>query len=165
MLEQPELLIGPWTPDAGADTLVVRKRLILAASSGQYLGMARALRTRAWFSWLKPSVLQVLETEDASLLMTIYPPHGWRRTCDIYDSEERRVGFAYRHGVWESSGRRLATMEGNVGAGRFLSPTRTELAAFEPRPEGIVLAFRPAVAGKPFARMLLLATVLVSGSR
>jgi hypothetical protein len=162
MLEHPELLICPWAEEPGAANAAVRKRLIRLPASGQFLGFARAVSTSSWWSWVTRQTLQVFETEDASLLTTVYRPRGLRRTSEVYDSEEHRVGFIYRNGLWESSGTRLATMEAHTGGGRFVNPTGSELAAFElRREEGTVLIFHPPLEGKPFARMIVLAAVLL----
>jgi len=162
MLEEPELLICPWAADAGPSTVAARKRLIRLPGSNRFLGLARSASAHAWWSWLTRKTLQVFETEDASLLMTVYRPRGLRRTWEVYDAEERRVGFIYRDGLWESSGVRLAKIERNPagGSGRFMSPSEAELATFELRPDGILLVFKPALAGKPFARMTVLAALL-----
>jgi len=163
MLEEPELLICPWAAEAGPPAVAARKRLIRLSGSGRFLGLARSASAHAWWSWLTRKTLQVFETEDASLLMTVYRPRGLRRTWEVYDAEERRVGFIYRDGLWETSGARLATTEQNPagGGGRFINPTGAELASFELRhEEGILLAFKPGLEGKPFARMTVLAAVL-----
>ena len=161
MLEEPELLICPWADEARPPNAAVQKRLIRLPASGQFLGFARAISTHSWWSWLTRRTLQVFETEDASLLMTVYCPRGLRRTAEVYDAEERRVGFIYRHGLWESSGTQLAISESHTGGGRFVSPTGADLATFELRPEqGIVLVFHPILEGKPFVRMTVLAAVL-----
>jgi hypothetical protein len=168
MLEEPELLVCPWAaelsaPGAPAAPAVVRKRLIRTPAGGHVLGFARSLSSSSWWSWLTRQRVQVFETDDASLLMTLYGPRGLRRTWEVRDAEERRVGHLYRHVLWEGTGSRLAVMQRSAGegAGRFVSPSGTELAAFSLRQEaGILLDFSAALVGKPFARMMLLAAVL-----
>jgi hypothetical protein len=163
MLEEPELLICPWAAEAGPPHATLRKRLIRRPATGQFLGFARVLSALSWWSWLTRKTLQVFETEDASLLMTVYRPWGLRRTWEVHDAEERRVGFIYRDGLWESSGARLAATQWTAanGGGRFVSPAGSELATFEPgQQEGMRLVFHPALEGKPFARLTVLAAVL-----
>jgi hypothetical protein len=162
MLEEPELLICPWAAEPGPRSTAIRKRLIRLPATSRFLGFARAAPALSWWSWLTRRTLQVFETEDASLLMTLYRPWALRRTWEVRDAEERHVGFIYRNGLWDSAGARLAGTQWAAvnGAGRFLSPTGSELAAFEPGQDGIRLVFHPVLEGKPFARMTVLAAVL-----
>jgi hypothetical protein len=162
MLEEAELLICPWAAEAGPSHVTIRKRLIRLPATGQFLGFARAAAPLAWRSWLTRKTIEVFETEDASLLMTIYRPWGLRRSCEVHDAEERRVGFIYRNGLWEDCGARLADVQKlTADGGRFISPAGAELADFEPaHPDGIRLAFHAALDRKPFARMTVLAAAL-----
>src|SRR5579871_4846352 len=91
MLEQPELLVGAWEPLANDGLGPGRERRICVPATGSYLGCVRELVRPSWESWLKGRTFQVFETEDASLLMSIRPPRGLRRTWDVHDAEEHRV--------------------------------------------------------------------------
>jgi hypothetical protein len=91
--------------------------------------------------------------------MTVYQPRGWRRTCDVHDAEDRRVGFIYRNNLWDASGVHLATVQGD-SSGQFVQPGGTPVASFAEQRAGILLNFQDVVEGRPFVRMLLLAAVL-----
>src|SRR5437764_306405 len=85
MLEHAALLLGPWRSDApagcrpgAAAAVVVEARPILDAVTHQHLGLVRRERARGWpmLRWLTRQTWHVLESEDESLLLTLYGPWG-----------------------------------------------------------------------------------------
>jgi hypothetical protein len=162
MLERQGLVVGPWaTSDARAGR--PRRRAVLDAATGEALGfVAQATPGSRWLRWLWPAVLEVYETEDASLLCVLRRPSWARRVWEVQDSEGRRVATLLQAAVLDAEGRRQATLQRSAGGGKFLNPSGLELAAFFPSERGTVLSFAPALEGNPFARMALLGATLAA---
>jgi len=163
MLERQGLVLGPWaTPDTRAGH--PSRRVVLDAATGEPLGfVARAAPGTRWLSWLRPAVLEVYETEDASLLCTLRGPSLGRRAWEVQDAEGRHVATLSQAVVRDAEGRQQATLHRSARGGTFFTPTGLELAAFTPSERGTVLTFTAALEGNPFARMALLgATLAVS---
>jgi hypothetical protein len=158
MLEQPELLLAPWQRVDKA-----RRRTILAPGSGRVLGSVRAPLPN-WLSWLGRQFQEVLESEDDSLVMTLWRPWGLARTWDVLDAEEHRVGILFRNVLLDGHGRRVAIAQHQSDqTGRFRDPNGAELSTFSRQEAGLLLTFNPALEGNPFTRMILLGAVLSWG--
>ncbi len=166
MLEASSLLIHPWQPD-GAD---VRgwSRSIADGATWAILGRVRWLGPpeRSWFDWLRGQRLEVVETEDAALLMTVVRPWGLGRLWDLYDAEERRVGtIAYPVLLDGEGGRRAYVDRQAPTVGRILGPASQPLAEFTRRPDEVTqLRFAADLEANPFLRMLLVGCVLTQES-
>src|SRR5438270_807462 len=105
MLESASLLIQPWQPGDGGSGWT---RTVCDESTSARLGMIRcaAPARPAWLSWLRGQRLEVLETDDAALLMTLVQRWGLTRRWDVYDAEDRRVGTLYPPVLFDSDGGR-----------------------------------------------------------
>jgi hypothetical protein len=158
MLEQPELLLGPWLRQGR-----IRRRAIRAPATGQLLGSVRA-PLASWLSWLGRQSQEVLETEDDSLLMTLWRPWGLARTWEVLDAEGRRVGILYRNVLLDGSGRRVAVAQHHSDQrGRFCDMHGGEIGTFALQDSGVLLTFSPRLEGNPFTRMILLGAILSWG--
>jgi hypothetical protein len=158
MLETASLLIHPWQLESTGWA-----RRVANGTNGAVLGQARwlGLPKRAWYDWLRGQRIDVLETEDAALLMTVVRSWGFARTWDLYDAEERRVGAIAAPVLIDSEGGRRAYLDGHPDRGTFLSPLSRLLAEYEVRSgDGTRLRFAADLEPNPFLRMLLLAGVL-----
>jgi hypothetical protein len=157
MLENPTLLLLPWAPRPDC------KRGIADAASGRVLGFARLRSSRwpSWLGWLKRSALDVFETEDESLVFTLWCPWLVLRGWEVADADEHPVGALRGRHLLDRYDRLLASAE-QVGqnAYRFRSPEGYELGRLEPNGADHRLAFGEQLAGDPFARMMLLAAAL-----
>jgi hypothetical protein len=162
MLERQGLVLGPWaTPDTRPDQL--RRRVVLDAATGEALGfVTQAAPGTRWLRWLRPAVLEVYETEDASLLCTLRGPSLGRRVWEVQDAEGRRVATLSQAVVRDAEGRQQATLRKSARGGTFFTPSGLELAAFTPSERGVVLTFAGALEGNPFARMALLGATLAA---
>jgi hypothetical protein len=176
MLEQQTLLLRPWAFPADQPTHSARAgsggagpgartRVVLAGASGAPLGFA-AWRTAPgvfWKRWFFRPVLEVFETEDASLLMTVAAPRRLGRDWEVRDAEGHPAGVLRGDVVLDRSGRALAAAEPDpAGAGRrFVTPLGSVLTTLTPAGDGMLLTFAPGLEGDPFARMVLLAAALV----
>ena len=156
MLEQRGLVLGAWT---GAEP---RQRPVLDADSDEPLGFVRCHGRRGWLRWLGGQTLQVFETEDASLLLTLFRPTGWLRAWQLDDADGRAVASLRGVTVRDANGYCLGVClagrdEGGV---RYLNPRGVEVGAWAVTPAGVCLRFSPEVTN-PFLRMALLAATLV----
>ncbi|OAI52328.1 hypothetical protein AYO44_04780 [Planctomycetaceae bacterium SCGC AG-212-F19] len=169
MLEQPSLLLAPWSPgehrcQTGPNTPLPRWA-VLEPATRQLLGLVRCrLRWEGtWFGWLDQPVVEVFETVDESFLFGMRRSWGWSRAWHVADAEGRPVGSLrgpHMHG-WQ--GELLAIIEpaGEGRAGQWYGLDRQELGSFGPADGGVVLQFAPELAdGSPFLKMLLLASLL-----
>ena len=164
MLEQPALLLRPWSRAAGG----VRSRAVLDAATGAALGVARELPSD-WpvgLRWLVGPVVAVYESEDESLLCRARGALGFRpRSWRVADADGQLVGrVRNRRGpnpsvaVLDRWGRTVAT--GRVAAATSLVADGVELARIQQDGDGVRLTFGAFVDGNPFVRMLLLMAAL-----
>jgi hypothetical protein len=163
MLERQGLVVGPWAAVPDLREGRPRRRAVLDAATGEPLGfVARAAPGTLWLRWLRPAVLEVYETEDASLVCTLRGPSLGRRTWEVRDSEGRRVATLFQAVVRDAEGRRQATLQRSARGGTFYNQAGLALAAFTPCERGTVLTFAAALEGNPFARMALLGATLAA---
>lgn len=137
------------------------QRVIRDGETGHWLGLARwrtapPVGWRRWFGWL---VLEVLESEDESLLFTL--ARGWRPWpgWDVYDAEGRFVGSFHRQVIRDPLGGRFAKWR--PATGQFLGPQGYEVGVLAPSDTDLQLTFSPAIKENPFAKMILLAAALI----
>jgi hypothetical protein len=153
LLEQATLLVHAWKREDGG---AVWQRAI-TDPAGQPLGCVRLEREpgSSWLSWFRKARLTVLETEDASHLMTV--TRAWRvlGIWDVEDAEARHVGTVYSRSIVSSEGNRVALIERDPSVGlRFLGETDQLLGTIAAK-DIVELAFAAGDAN-PFLRMLLL---------
>jgi hypothetical protein len=161
MLEYPTLLLLPWA--RGPGQLPGRRRTILDPATGKPLGFARPRATSLppWLRWLLRSALEIVESEDESLLCTLSCPWFVLRGWEVSDADEHPVGALRGHLILDRYDRQLASVARAEGGGhRFLSPDGYELGFLGPAAADMRLTFAEHLAGDPFARMMLLAAAL-----
>lgn len=164
MLEASQLLIQPaaGSPSRGSSTCLAW--VIRDAARGCTLGGARRSSDRpAWLRWLRPAAIVVYETEDESLLCTIRrrwcPAPAW----EVRDAEGRCVGRLRGSAILDHQGQPLArieTLPTDVSTW-FLSHDRQPLGTARRNRTATTLAFATDRDIDPFAKMLLLAAVMV----
>jgi hypothetical protein len=162
MLEAPSLWIHPWQRTGAVPRNWTR--LVTDGSTSAALGRVNWLGPpeRSWFDWLRGQRLEVLETDDAALLLTLVRPWGLSRLWDVYDAEERRVGSIAALMLLDGEGDRRGYLDrhDHIG-GRILDPTSHLLAEYGQRPDQVTqMRFAPGQEINPFLRMLLLGCVL-----
>jgi hypothetical protein len=162
MLEASCLFIHPWI---GGDDPPGWARLVLDGTTSAALGRVRwaGPRRQAWFAWLRGHRIEVLETEDAALLMTLARPWGLSRLWHLADAEERQVGTICPPVLLDSEGGRRGFIDTEDRMhGKVVNPMARVLAEYERRPDQVtLLRFAPDLEANPFLRMLVLGGVIV----
>ena len=171
MLEQPSLLLRPWLHSfetAGPQTMTRSAgwlRIIVNPATNQSLGFAAWDTTgiAGLLAWLGRKRIQVYETEDESLLLTLCRPWGWARTWEVRDAEERRVAHVFRDSVYDGYGARLATisMSSDGSEAALRGAEGIVLGTWQDLPgQGCYVRFGKGLENHPFVRMAVLAVVL-----
>jgi hypothetical protein len=197
MLEQEQLLLRPWVPLPGSfrqdgggtrpEPVETWRRAVLDPATREELGHGRwhLAGVAGWLIWLARPVLQVFETEDASLLLTARRGWGPLSRWRVEDADGKPVGAFGHDGVtlrapgstapldmkarrlpatWiaDPSGCSFVRLEAATDETRerFVTNEGNELATLHRSPEGDLLRFAPAADPNPFVRMLLLAAVM-----
>jgi hypothetical protein len=163
MLEEPTLLLRPW---AGSGRAAHRARREIASPvTGAPLGFARWRPTGLplWRRWLDAPVLAVHEAQDEPLLCTIQRFWWFGPFWEVYEADGHRVATVTRDQITDRYGRPLAVRRrGRQGTVLWARPGGGgELALVTNGADGIRLHFADDLAGKPFAKMALLAAALV----
>ena len=164
MLEHSELRLLPWTWSRldSASPLSGWLRVVEAAGSAEELGSVRLVRGSTWLG-CGPRRLEVCETEDAALLMTL--EHGWFGfgNWQVLDAERRRVGALVGAHVLEDQGSRFATVWHDGETRLTVRRTNGAVCAhIESRSDGTTLVrFPEDVPANPFLRMVLLGTCIL----
>jgi hypothetical protein len=159
MLEHGELVLRPWAPARRAGPAAPTR--LICDARGNPLGFAvrRPAASRFLWAWSWPERVEVYETEDESLLLTA--TRGWASTWKIRDAEERLVGQLRGGYVYDGTAECLAVREPAMERpDRFVSGTET-LAEWTSRGDEVCLNFAERLDKEPFAKMVLLAAVLV----
>jgi hypothetical protein len=163
VLECETLWLGPWLFTQPIERC---QRVICAAASREPLGQARWRpgTTLTWLRWLIGPILEVVETEDESLLFTLRRVRGWRASWEVRDADGRLIGSVSPDEAWDPIGRRVARLQAasEGSTRRWLMPEGHDLGTVTSAAEGTLVSFGPFLDGNPFAKMLLLATTLPS---
>ena len=167
MLELQALRLMPWTLDASTELAVAGPvRWLRAADGDALVGFVRAVRGPAWLG-CGPRRLDVCETDDASLLMSL--EHGWFRFghWQVMDAERHRVGAVVGRHLLDEQGGRMATLRQEGAAASAIRDRQGRvLAQLETAATGeSLLRFAEDLAMNPFLRMVLLAACILSPTR
>jgi hypothetical protein len=168
MLESPGLLLGSWqrppqTVSGGPAPGLFR--WVLDARSRQPLGLIRSKRSDRGplWRWLERQVWQVFETEDESLLLTLYGPWSFLKPWEVHDAEDRLICTMASRAVLDSAGDLRAYWTGPAPPGHycFRDAADRELAQLHSSPDGLELLFTALIQDDPYAKMALLGATLV----
>jgi hypothetical protein len=161
MLEHPGLLLGPWQAPAGNARPESRTRTVIDPVSRARLGMVRR-RPPSWPHWLGREALEVYETDDESLLCTIWAPWWLSWSWEVYDADDRRVASIRSAQLRDALGRPLAALQpaDNEHSRKLVTEAGVELGEWSVSGDEILLQFAPALANEPLARMAFLGMVL-----
>jgi hypothetical protein len=163
MLEELLLTVGAWRWfETGQLPGLVRAGWAREIHGAVPLGQVRAIRLGRW-PWLTPQTLEVLETEDASLVLTLR--HGWFGfgRWRVTDAEERTLGSILTPHVLDAEGQRFATVVQAATPGKWQLLRGADLCAeMTIAADGSLrLEFASALEENPFLRMMLLGAALV----
>ena len=163
MVERAELLIAPWRwlePDEipGWDR-TGWGRPVSEPATGTPLGFVRATKVRPW-RWLTAQRLDVLETEDASLLMSLRHPWLGCGRWHVIDAENRRLGVVQLPHVLDGDRGRLGIVEVERGIGRFRRMSGEVCATFDSNGGGLTIRHAVDSDPNPFLRMVILGAAL-----
>ncbi|MCI0684562.1 MAG: hypothetical protein L0Y71_20815 [Gemmataceae bacterium] len=163
MLEQTELRLLPWTlGPAGTAAPAPVWRRVVQCTLGVPLGCVRWLHGPSWLG-CGPRRLDVCETEDAALLMTV--EHGWFGFGNwrVFDAERSRVGGVVGAYLLDEQGMRFATIWHDGAAARTIRKNSGAVCARIEAPQGdmTVMRFADDVPMNPFTRMVLLGACIV----
>ncbi len=128
---------------------------------GQPLGFSRVVDDcqGIWFSWLRRIRVEVCETPDASLVMTLTRGWGIFRTWEIHDAEGQHVGCVRAKTVITSELEFIGNFD--LARGGILDSSERVLVTLAVAGEGgTELAFAKELTANPFLRMLLIGCVL-----
>ena len=162
MLEASDLLFNNWRRDA--ENQFAWTRAVVDAVTAAPLGTVRT-RGRSegwWLARFRGERLEVVESEDSALLMTLIKPWVWSRGWEIDDAEERRVGTITGPLLLDAEGGQRGLVDDTGPArGRILGPEGHTLAEYERCPDqATLLQFAEDLEANPFLRMLLVSCVL-----
>ncbi len=157
------LILEPWDHPQSRN----RKRRIRNAA-GMYLGFADwrpawTLPIIGRWSW---PIVRVFETEDASLVCTVFQRSTQR--WEVFDAENRLVGACQYHlaegtRIDDAFGRPVAWLIGKPGTShrRIGGPDGGEIGSVHQMNEQSRLEFDPDSEVSPFVKMVLVAAVIV----
>jgi hypothetical protein len=159
MLEHQELWLRSTPGDLGPCWTI-------QSSVPERLGHARwrSPPSSRWRRWLWRPALEVVETDDESLVFTIRR-HWSRQAWEVRDADEHSLGTVAGGVLYDVMSRRLAFVSGahDEPTVSIVSTDGLALATLRRGADGTCLTFGAAVNDNPFLKMLLLACVLVPG--
>ena len=139
-------------------------RNIAEPGSKHFLGKATHTGYSGLLGWLRGETIKVYETEDLSLLMSVARPWRFSHVWRVRDADDRKVGLIHGDALWNSQGERLfETTETSNGLTVNNSAKHEVAMAQRQRDSEILVTFQPTADPNPFARMMILAKVLVWG--
>jgi hypothetical protein len=172
MVERSELLIGGWRWLTQGELPGWDQRgwgrSISEPATGVCLGFVRAAAPQSWrwrgpWSWLAGRRLDVLETEDASLLMSLRHPWLGCGRWHVVDAENRRLGIIQPPHVLDGDRGWLGTIEGPEW--RFRRKSGEIAARFEEEDAGLLIRQAVDSDPNPFLRMVVLGAALCLSPR
>jgi hypothetical protein len=161
MLTRPRLVIGPWQSLADEK----RARLVSDASTGVALGLVRAPSApqKWWRVWSTPVALEICETDDRALVMSVRPSLFSKGVWLVRDCDDNEVGRLRDNDVLDPWGNPFARRVCD-GSGRW---ALRELdgrgyATCAPAANGAdAIDFLEPALTNPFLRMLVIGSFLL----
>jgi hypothetical protein len=165
MLTRPTLRIGPWQRDA-TDPRASNVRLVRDPATGAELGLVRSTRAlrRPWWPWLSTAnALEICETDDRALVMSMRPSPFSKGTWLVLDCDSNEVGKLRDDELldpWRHPFARRACDSQGMWSLRELDGRG--YATCSPAPDGEdVIEFLEPLLTNPFLRMLVIGSFLL----
>ncbi len=138
------------------------RRAILDRDSGLPVGLCQLRPRSGWRSCFTRRVLEVREQEDESLLCTVRRCWSIFSWYEVWDADDRLVGWNGGPLLLNRTGRRLSLREDELRTrtSRFVDGQGHALAQLAWHDEDVRLTFADEIADEPFVKMLLLAASL-----
>jgi hypothetical protein len=167
MLERPEVRIGPWRAALASQVDRAHRswsRSIRVPEDDTDLGAVRFAGDwpprRRW--WPRRPALEVVETLDQALLLTLRRSWLFPTTWSLYDAEGSFVGNLLADALLDPHGRRFAVRRHQApSTWVLLENTGREYARLESHEDGERLLFTDSRLTNPFLRMLVLGSFLL----
>lgn len=162
MLELPTLWISAptaaWPPGLSPTAPFLRR--ILTGEGREVLGHV-ALAPGRWVPWPAGPQVAAYEEPDASLLFRARGLGWLRRTILVTEADGNAVAYVYDNCVVTSAGRLVAAYRRARGRGAFIGAAGSEVAGWTAVGGGMRVDFAAELRNEPFAKMALLAAVLM----
>ncbi len=164
MLDRSRLALGPWQTDPG-EALAVGVRPVRDDATGEPLGVVRfALEKKSWWRfWSSPAGLEISETDDRALMMTVRPSRVAKGVWLVRDCDGNDVGKLRGSEVLDPWSRPFAarTLDA-AGAWTLRELDGRAYANCTPTPSGDdIVTFLDVELTNPFLRMLVLGSFLL----
>jgi hypothetical protein len=131
----------------------------------ELLGVVRRRQVQSawvWFGSIAWPVVEVLESQDESLLFTLDRYVGFRASWLVRDADGHRLGTIRGQEVRDSCGQALGSLEwsNDRRLGHWRGMGGQELGSLHRFRGGLEVRFGPELDENPFAKMVFLATLL-----
>jgi hypothetical protein len=159
MLTRPSLCVGPWQTDGKRPVRLVRDPATNAA-----LGLVRMVRPQQWWRfWSAAAALEVCETDDHSLVMSVRPSRISKGIWLVFDCDGNEIGKLRDNEILDPWTNAFARRERDAAgtwalhelAGRGYATCATDSACED------CIAFLEPVLTNPFLRMLVIGSFLL----
>ncbi|MEI7683591.1 MAG: hypothetical protein WCL32_01085 [Planctomycetota bacterium] len=164
MVERPRLCFGPWR-EIVCNGLASPVRVIRDLNADLAIGQVRpsAAATQPWWRFWSPlHGLEVCETDDLALLLTLRPSRLSKGLWILRDCDDNEVGKLRGDELldpWSQPFARRFALGGDAWQMRELDGRA--YATWSMSPEGDILAFHDQELTNPFVRMLVLGSFLL----
>jgi hypothetical protein len=159
MLEQPTLLLHPWSPASAPGPT----RAITDPTDGRLLGTVRwtVPPARSWFGWLRRPTLAVHESEDEPLVFTVRRLWSLAPRWEVSDADGHPVAILRRDWILTCFGDCLAWIQRESShVARFCGPDGREVAQWHLSGGTQRLVFGLDIQEEPFIKMAVLGLVV-----
>jgi hypothetical protein len=138
------------------------RRAILDADDATPVGSCQRRRRAGWWSSFTRPVVEVHEQQDDSLLFSVRRCWSLFSWYEVWDADDRAIGWHGGPLLLSRTGRRMAVREDETGAGTssYLAQNGKALARLNWQGDDVRLSFEDEIADEPFVKMLLLAAAL-----
>jgi hypothetical protein len=164
MLTRRRLMVGPWQPDVAEGARRVRP--VRDSATGAALGVVRwapVERKRWWHFWSSATALEICETDDRALVMSVRPSRISKGAWVVLDCDGNEVGKLRGDDVldpWGNAFARRACDSSGTWTLRELDGRGYATCSMAPGGDDAIDFLEPALTN-PFLRMLVIGSFLL----